>query len=74
MFRMEPYSTDKIKRRKRKYYNNEGELYPLVNDRSTIIPFKLAFREFNTIYDGKEKMPFKKRDPNYQAIFRNEFK
>jgi len=55
---MEPYSADKIKRRKRKYYNLGEELYPLVNDKNIIIPFKLAFREFNTIYDGLEKMPF----------------
>ena len=64
---MEPYSADKIKRKKRKQNNLEEDILPPPN---LVIPFKVAF---TNIYDGNEKIPFKERDPQYQAILRDEF-
>ncbi|MFX0043676.1 MAG: hypothetical protein ACFE8L_12260 [Candidatus Hodarchaeota archaeon] len=66
---MEPHSADKIKRKKRKYHDPRERYTPL--DGNIIIPFKLLVRK--DIYEGKEKKPFKKRDPEFQAILRNEF-
>ncbi|MFX1490307.1 MAG: hypothetical protein ACFFBI_14240 [Promethearchaeota archaeon] len=62
---MEPYSADKIKRKKRKYFDPKEEI--IIN-----VPFSNIVKS-NDIYKGDEKIPFKKRVPEYQAILRNEF-
>jgi len=69
---MELYSADKIKRKKRKYHTLETYY-----SNKIITPrlFKSLFREgysYN-IYNGEEKMPFKKRVLEYQKILRAEF-
>jgi len=66
---MEPYSADKIKRKKRKYRDSRKR-YTSLNG-NIVIPFKLMVRK--DIYEGNEKIPFQKRDPKFQAILRNEF-
>jgi len=40
-----------------------------------IIPFSVLFRkcESSDIHSGKEKIPFKERDPEYKMILRQEF-
>ena len=67
---MEPYSTDKIKRRKRKHYDLTPEFPKL------IIPFKdftiPLFHKID-IYTGGETMDFKERHPEFQRIMREEF-
>ena len=40
---MEPYSADKIKRKKRKYHNPKEEIIPLTTD--LVIPFQLIVRK-----------------------------
>lgn len=67
---MEPYSADKIKRKKRKHQELDA-----VDKVITPIPFTYVYHEANTnnIYNGGEKIPFKKRDPEYQAILQDEF-
>ena len=50
-----------------------SKIRPL-NIKEITIPFsKLIAVNSIYIYNGKEKIPFKKRHPEYQAIFRNEF-
>ncbi|GAG84663.1 unnamed protein product [marine sediment metagenome] len=61
---MEPYSADKAKRKKRKYDNHNPE-------EGLIIPFNLILRK--DIYEGSEKIPFKRREHDFQAILREEF-
>ena len=46
-----------------------------INIKEITIPFS-EFIDHNgplDIYSGKEKIPFTRRHPEYQAIFRNEF-
>lgn len=40
-----------------------------------VIPFSRLFRNYELpdIYSGKEKIPFKKRDPEYKMILKQEF-
>jgi len=40
-----------------------------------IIPFSRLFRKYESsdIYSGKDKIPFKERDPEYKMILRQEF-
>ncbi len=39
-----------------------------------MVPFSLVFlKDEQFIYDGKEKIPFSKRDPLYKKILNNEF-
>ncbi|MHA2390613.1 MAG: hypothetical protein ACXAEX_01485 [Promethearchaeota archaeon] len=46
-----------------------------INFDTIIIPFSRFFKNHinDYVYSGKEKIPFKKRDPSYQAILRREF-
>ncbi|MFW9873339.1 MAG: hypothetical protein ACFFG0_09570 [Candidatus Thorarchaeota archaeon] len=46
-----------------------------INFSVIIIPFHQfgKMRNSSYIYDGSGKIPFRERDPVYQAIFRNEF-
>jgi hypothetical protein len=41
-----------------------------------IIPFSRMFKKYENydIYSGKEKIPFKKRNPEYKMILKQEFK
>ena len=67
---MEPYSADDIKRRKRKHPEfKEGSIWP--NKISTRAKF--LSRMIKNIYDGTEKMAFKRRNIHFHEIFRNEF-
>ncbi|MHA1986804.1 MAG: hypothetical protein ACW98D_09210 [Promethearchaeota archaeon] len=72
---MEPYSADDIKRKKRKNDDTVEDVVTHTSDYKLITPFTVAFREEvgYYIYDGKEKTPFKQRDPQYQKILRDEF-
>jgi len=40
-----------------------------------VIPFSRLFRNYEStdVYSGKEKVPFKKRDPEYKIILMQEF-
>ncbi len=71
---MEPYSADDIKRKKRRYpkFERGRRSWPI----KTLAPSKLIFQTNDpiyNIYDGTEKMVFKKRNIHYQEIFQNEF-
>ncbi len=71
---MEPYSADDIKRKKRRYpkFERGRRARPI----KTSGPSKLTFRTNDTIYniyDGTEKMAFKRRNIYFQEIFQNEF-
>ena len=72
---MESYSADDIKRKKRKNHNTDKDVVLPTDGNNLIIPFTVSFRKENSfyIYDGKEKIPFKKRDPKFQELLRNEF-
>ncbi len=66
---MEPYSADKIKRKK-----NRNPEFDAV-DKDITISFTYMFQNTitNNINNGGEKIPFKKRDLEYQTILRDEF-
>ncbi len=66
---MEPYSADKIKRKK----NRNPEFDAMHKD--IAISFTSMFQNAitNNIYNGGEKISFKKRDLDYQTILREEF-
>ena len=66
---MEPYSADKIKRKKRKYSDTNEDI--ITNN--IVIPFNVVLRKGNDIYQGSEKIPFRKRNYAFQTILRNEF-
>jgi len=68
---MEPYSADKIKRKKRKTYDHKDEIVPTTTH--PVIPFNLINRKGIDIYEGSEKIPFKKRERDFQSILRDEF-
>jgi len=56
---MEPYSADRIKREKRKYPQfSGGSVWPT----TITFPFKLFSRTIKNIYNGTERMVFKKRN------------
>jgi len=40
-----------------------------------VIPFSRLFKNYRSsdIYSGREKIPFKERDPEYKMILRQEF-
>jgi len=40
-----------------------------------VIPFSRLFRKYESIdvYSGKERIPFKERDPDYKMILKQEF-
>jgi len=46
-----------------------------INIKEITIPFSefLGHVKHSYIYHGNDKLPFKKRHPEYQTIFRNEF-
>jgi len=72
---MEPYSANKIKRKK-----NRNPEFDAV-DKDIAISFTSISHEAisnniyneDDIYNGEEKIPFKKRDPEHQTILRDEF-
>lgn len=60
---------------KRKFKNiiEENLTEEPVDVKELVIAFSDFIKSKSFIYNGHEKIPFNKRHPIYQAIFRNEF-
>ena len=53
--------------------DQEIEFEEPLNFNKIMIPFSKFYKPTKFIYYGHERIPFRKRDPIYQAILRNEF-
>ncbi|UCD02214.1 MAG: hypothetical protein JSV23_04130 [Promethearchaeota archaeon] len=55
--------------------SSENSLERDIDISQIVIPFSKMFGSYkiSDIYSGKEKIPFKERDPEYKTILRQEF-
>ena len=70
-------SSERLERKYPEIMENsfEGDTKEDIDISQLIIPFSKLSRRYTVpdVYSGKEKIPFKERDPEYKMIFRQEF-